>query len=48
MSDPTPERGGKPRRFVKLTSDGARALREARRVVERMWRGLDLASLRSR
>ena len=48
MSDPTPERGGKPRRLVKLTSDGARALREARRAAERMWQGLDPASLRSR
>jgi PadR family transcriptional regulator, regulatory protein PadR len=48
MSDPTPERGGKPRRYVKLTSDGARALREARQVTERMWHGLDPASLRAR
>jgi len=48
MSDPTPERGGKPRRYVKLTSDGARALREARQVTERMWQGLDPASLRAR
>lgn len=48
MSDPTPERGGKPRRYVELTSDGARALREARNVAERMWRGLDPASLRAR
>jgi PadR family transcriptional regulator len=47
MSDPTPERGGKPRRLVKLTADGARALREARRAAERMWQGLDPASLRS-
>jgi DNA-binding PadR family transcriptional regulator len=48
MSDPTPERGGKARRYVKLTSDGARALREARQVAERMWHGLDPASLRAR
>ena len=48
MSDPTPERGGKPRRYVKLTSAGARALREARQAAERMWQGLDPASLRSR
>jgi len=48
MSDPTPERGGKPRRYVKLTSDGARALREARKAAERMWQGLDPASLRAR
>ena len=48
MSDPTPERGGKPRRYVKLTSEGARALREAHRAAERMWQGLDPATLRSR
>ena len=48
MSDPTPERGGKARRYVTLTSDGARALREARQVAERMWQGLDPASLRTR
>ena len=48
MSEPVPERGGKPRRFVKLEAEGARALREARQVAERMWRGLDPASLRSR
>src|SRR5215475_13291045 len=46
MSDPTPERGGKGRRYVKLEAPGARALREARRVAEGMWRGLDPASLK--
>ena len=48
MSDPTPERGGKGRRCVKLEAEGARALREARRAAERMWQGLDPASLRTR
>ena len=48
MSDPTPERGGKARRWVKLEAEGVEALREARRVSERMWKGLDPASLRSR
>jgi PadR family transcriptional regulator len=48
MSDPTPERGGKGRRYVKLETEGARALREARRASERMWQGLDPASLRAR
>ena len=46
MGDPTPERGGKGRRYVKLEAEGARALREARYAVDRMWRGLDPASLR--
>ena len=48
MGEPTPERGGKGRRYVKLEADGARALREARHVAERMWQGLDPASLRTR
>jgi PadR family transcriptional regulator, regulatory protein PadR len=48
MSDPTPERGGKGRRYAKLEPEGARALREARQLAERMWRGLDPASLRAR
>ncbi|MDF2773121.1 MAG: transcriptional regulator, PadR family [Geminicoccaceae bacterium] len=48
MSDPTPERGGKGRRCVKLEAAGVRALREARRAAERMWQGLDPATLRAR
>lgn len=48
MSDPTPERGGKGRRYAKLEAEGAKALREARQVTERMWNGLDPASLRAR
>jgi len=48
MSDPTPERGGKARRYVKLEAEGAKALRETRQVAERMWQGLDPASLRVR
>ena len=48
MSDPTPERGGKARRYAKLEPAGACALREARDVAERMWGGLDPASLRAR
>src|SRR4051812_4004474 len=48
MSDPTPERGGKARRYAKLEPEGARALRDARKAAERMWQGLDPASLRAR
>lgn len=35
----TPARGGRSRRFYKLTSTGAAALSEARRTLERMWQG---------
>jgi DNA-binding PadR family transcriptional regulator len=43
MSDPTPERGGKPRRCVKVEPEGLRLLRESRRAMDGMWRGLDPA-----
>ncbi|MGQ0646216.1 MAG: PadR family transcriptional regulator [Gemmatimonadaceae bacterium] len=48
MGDPTPERGGKARRWVKLERAGVQALRDARRSAEQMWRGLDPAALRAR
>lgn len=41
MSDSAPERGGKPRRCVKVEPEGRRLLRESRRLMERMWQGLD-------
>lgn len=40
MGDPTPERGGKPRRCVKVEPEGLRLLRESRRALEQMWKGL--------
>jgi PadR family transcriptional regulator, regulatory protein PadR len=35
----TPERGGRARRFYRLTSYGVDALNETRRTIERIWRG---------
>ncbi len=43
MSGPTPERGGKPRRCVRMESEGRRLLQESRRLMEQMWDGLDPA-----
>ncbi len=43
MSEPVPERGGKPRRFVRVEAEGERLLRESRRALERMWQGLSPA-----
>ena len=43
MSEPTPERGGKARRCVKLKPAAVRQLRESRRAMDGMWRGLDPA-----
>lgn len=41
MSDPTPERGGKARRYVKVTPAGIESLRSARQLIDNMWKGLD-------
>jgi PadR family transcriptional regulator PadR len=41
MSEPTAERGGKARRCVKVTRAGVDSLRDARQVIEQMWKGLD-------
>ncbi len=35
----TPERGGRARRFYRLTSPGAAALNEARSTLDRLWQG---------
>lgn len=43
MSDPMPERGGKPRRCVKVEREGVRLLRESRRLIDVMWEGIDPA-----
>lgn len=42
LSDPTPERGGKARRCVKVTRAGLDSLRATRKVIDQMWQGLDL------
>ena len=41
MSEPTPERGGKARRCVRVTRNGLNALRGAREAMDQMWKGLD-------
>jgi DNA-binding PadR family transcriptional regulator len=48
MSDPTPERGGKPRMCVKVTKTGLSSLRASRHTIDRMWQGLDPALRRHR
>jgi DNA-binding PadR family transcriptional regulator len=40
MSDPTPERGGRSRRYYVLRAAGAKALRQSRERFEQMWAGL--------
>lgn len=42
LGKPTPERGGRSKRFYRLTSDGISALRATRQVHERLWAGVEL------
>lgn len=36
----TPERGGRPRKYVSVTAEGLERLRECRRALLSMWNGL--------
>ena len=39
MGDPTPERGGRRKRYYKLSKNGLTALREAKRLHDAIWAG---------
>lgn len=41
LADPTPQRGGRAKRYFVLTPTGHKALRRSRDVLQRMWRGLE-------
>lgn len=43
MSEPRPERGGRPRRCYDLTAAGRALVRRERESAMRMWRGVPLA-----
>lgn len=40
LSDPTPVRGGKAKRFFEITDQGIEGLRQARVVYHKLWQGL--------
>lgn len=40
LGDPTPERGGRAKRYFCITGAGVREIREARRSLMKMWKGL--------
>jgi DNA-binding PadR family transcriptional regulator len=42
LSEPLAERGGRARKHFEITPSGARALREARAAMARMWKGLEM------
>lgn len=37
MGDPTPERGGRAKKYFRIEAPGIEALRVARRQIDRMW-----------
>ena len=40
MGDPTPERGGRAKRFFKVTAKGLRAIKDAQRALTALWTGI--------
>jgi len=46
QSDPKPERGGMSRRYYKLTSEGVKILKEAKKVHETLWEDLPKMSFK--
>ncbi|UCC26737.1 MAG: helix-turn-helix transcriptional regulator [Gemmatimonadales bacterium] len=40
MSDPTPVRGGKAKRYFLITEAGRQGVQEARAAMDRLWEGL--------
>ena len=41
MGSPTPERGGRPKRFYRVTPGGVRALKSSKDAMVGLWRGLE-------
>lgn len=48
LGDSTPERGGRPKRFFRVTAEGRAALRRSRETLASMWRGLETELGRTR
>src|SRR2546421_169554 len=40
LGDPTPERGGRAKRYFRVTSPGLRTVRETKQSLIRLWKGL--------
>ncbi len=45
--DPTPERGGRSKRFFHVTGNGIQAINRTHNALDRMMQGLDLAGRRA-
>jgi PadR family transcriptional regulator PadR len=48
LGDPTPERGGKAKRYFHITREGLRQVHETRRTLTKMWKTLPEARLEMR
>ena len=42
LGDPTPQRGGRAKRYFEASAAGVEAVRHARRTYQRMWEGLTI------
>jgi PadR family transcriptional regulator PadR len=40
LGDPTPERGGRAKRYFRVTPAGLKAVKQTRRVLTRLWAGV--------
>ena len=40
FADPTPQRGGRSKRYFRVTAEGLEALSHSKNVLDRMWKGL--------
>jgi PadR family transcriptional regulator, regulatory protein PadR len=45
LGDPTPERGGKAKRYFAITKEGLRQVRETRRVLTKLWQAIPESKL---
>ena len=41
IGEPEPGRGGRPKRYVKVTAEGLRAVRDARAALLSLWSGIE-------
>jgi DNA-binding PadR family transcriptional regulator len=42
LGDPTPERGGRAKRYFQISAKGVREVRDAQRMLTNMWRNLSV------
>lgn len=45
LGDPTPERGGKAKRYFRITKEGLRHVHETRRVLTKLWKVIPVLKL---